>query len=252
LSSETIRKYESGRRNPRREHLESLLRVLDVPQADANEILGGAGFSHPRTLFPSERFPGYFFSVYELHGYVNQVSWPEFVTNNYAELIAANRAAQDFWGIDLEKERTRRTRAQMNLLSVAAEQKFAQRVLNWDECVRTLVSVFKGLPQGEESIESPGAYFEEVLGEFARIEPSLVTRLLSLWTETPASSPKVRWTYKVIWDAGSLDLLNFHCIVTTASEPDGLAFNDWIPVDATTWSALEELKAVNAFAKKEA
>ena len=37
--------------------------------------------------------------------------------------------------------------------------------------------------------------------------------------------------------------MRFHAIVSTASEPDGLAINDWIPLDAESWSVLEAVKA---------
>ena len=32
------------------------------------------------------------------------------------------------------------------------------------------------------------------------------------------------------------------CMVNPASEPDGLAFNDWIPLDGETWAALVQLE----------
>jgi hypothetical protein len=36
--------------------------------------------------------------------------------------------------------------------------------------------------------------------------------------------------------------MRFLAVVNTASEPDGLAFNDWMPVGAETWKNFEELQ----------
>jgi hypothetical protein len=47
--------------------------------------------------------------------------------------------------------------------------------------------------------------------------------------------PKCRWSFPIIWrdDLGEMRFLN---VINTASEPDGLAFNDWVPVDANAWA----------------
>jgi hypothetical protein len=50
------------------------------------------------------------------------VPWPEFVINDPVEVLAVNRAAEALWRIDFAHERGVRTRAQMNLLSVAGER----------------------------------------------------------------------------------------------------------------------------------
>lgn len=55
-----------------------------------------------------------------------------------------------------------------------------------------------------------------------------------------------RWSYRVVWRDLELGEMRFHCLVSTASEPDGLAFNDWHPVDSDTWSVLEQVTARHA------
>jgi len=32
-------------------------------------------------------------------------------------------------------------------------------------------------------------------------------------------------------------------LINTASEPDGLSFNDWVPQDAASWDTLERVKS---------
>ena len=243
LSPETVRAYEGGRRMPRREHLLALLRALDAPLDVANDILEGAGFAPAKTLFPPDEFPEYFFTVDELQAEVERVPWIEFVLNEPIEVVAANTAAQAVWNVDFHHEHRIRTAAQMNLLSVASDRKFADRVTNWDECVATMIAVAKGRPERPHSMEAPNTYFEDVLKEFASRNGAFLERLIQLWATTPAREAKVRWDYRVVWNDPELGEMRLMSLVSMASAPDALAFNDWIPVDADSWRVLELVKS---------
>jgi hypothetical protein len=218
-----------------------VLNALGVTAAEGRRILESAGFSAPDSLFPPVRFPDYFFTIEQLQAEVEAVPWPEFVLNNASEVVAANKAVQALWGIDFATERATRTRAQMNLLSVASQRRFADKILNWDECVGTLAAAFKGQPQEPASLDDPDPYFSEVLHEFAGGDPAFLSRLITVWAATPARSPKVRWSYRVDWKDESAGVMHFLALVSNASEPDALSFNDWIPVGAESWSALERV-----------
>lgn len=243
VSTETVRSYESGRRpNPSKDRLMRMMSALDAPRELTSKVLEGAGFAVPPTLFPIDKFPDYFYSVEELQSAVELVGWPEFVLNSVSEVIAANTAVQKLWGIDFQRERATRTRAQRNLLAVASQRRFADRILNWDECVATLAAVFKGSPVNPASLEEPDPYFHQVLEEFAAGDPAFLARLAQIWMSTPARDAKVRWHYRIDWqDAGGC-VMQFQAIVGTASEPEGLSFNDWIPMDAKSWDTLEQIK----------
>ena len=243
LSAETVRAYENARRMPRREHLITLLRALDAPLDVANDILEGAGFAPEPTLFPLDEFPDFFFTIDELQTEVERVPWIEFVVNEQIELVAANTAAQAVWDVDFRHERHARSAAQMNLLSVASDRKFAERVTNWDECVATMIAVAKGRPERPHSMEAPNTYFEEVLKEFANRNGAFLERLIGLWATTPAREAKVRWDYRVVWGDPQFGEMRFMSLVSMASAPDALSFNDWIPVDAESWRVLELVKS---------
>jgi hypothetical protein len=45
--------------------------------------------------------------------------------------------------------------------------------------------------------------------------------------------------YPVVWNEPGIGRISFRAVVTTANEPAGLAFNDWIPADAESWEHLE-------------
>jgi len=248
LSAETIRAYEARRRRPTREHLESLVDVLGLPPHEVNRILADAGYSAREKVFPVDRFTGYYFSAAELQAYVERQPWPEFVLNQLTELTAANTAAQALWGIDLERELAHRSRAQLNVLAVASQHRFAELIVNWEDAVRVLVAVAKGQPRRQESLEDPSAYFTEVLAEFAKGDPSFLPRLATIWECTPPREAKCHWSYPVVWCDREFGEMRFSGVVSTASETDGFAFNSWIPLDAETWTILERVKCRAALA----
>jgi hypothetical protein len=99
-------------------------------------------------------------------------------------------------------------------------------------------------PTGEPcSLDEPDPYFSEVLQEFAGGDPAFLARLVQIWMATPGRDAKVRWSYHVVWRDEEFGEMRFRSIVGTASEPGGLSFNDWQPLDAATWNVLERVKA---------
>lgn len=240
---DTLRRWEDGSRRPGEQKLRVLLAELKIVGADANTILEDAGYHAEPTLFPNWRFPNYFYTVEELQQAVEEVPWPEFVLDNNVQVVAANNAAQAVWGVDFQVERARRTRAQMNLLSVASDNAFGERLVNWDECIGIISSVFKGQPRDPESIDEPSVYFNAVLDEFSKGDPAFLARFLETFTDAPVRDPKCRWSFPVIWRDEEFGEMRFCGMVSTASEPDGLGFNDWIPIDAESWVVLDKVKS---------
>jgi len=239
----TLRRWEDGSRHPTFGGLRRVLDVLDCPNAAANDILVGAGFAPSRTLFASDRFPNYFYTAEELQQAVEDVSWPEFVLDDNGEVVAANLATQATWQIDFSWERTHRTAAQLNVLGVASDHRFADRCVNWDEVVSKLVAAFKGRPREPQMLDQLDPYFEAVLAEFLAGDPVFLRRLMDVFVKTPPMDAKCRWTFPVVWRDVAFGEMRFLNVINTASEPDGLAFNDWIPQDAATWETLERVKA---------
>lgn len=242
MAASTIKSCELGTRHPSRSHLVALVEALHVARAEANDILAGAGYATDATFFPAEQYPSYFYVVEELPEVVERVPWPEFVTNDNFELVAANGAASALWGISFETEAAGLSRAQRNLLSVASDRRFADRIVNWDEVAQVLAAAAKARPRGAETIDVPNPYFNEVLAELARGDPAFLARLIAAWNVAPAAEPKCRWGYRLTWRDPELGDMRFFGIVSTASEPDGLGFHDWHPLDAETWTVLERVK----------
>jgi transcriptional regulator with XRE-family HTH domain len=243
ISASSIRAYESGRRNPPREQLRKLLDAARVSAGDANEIMADAGYAADDTLYPGEEDAYYYKAGPALDAAVELVPWPEFVTNDTSEVVAANAACEAIWGLDYKHERSWRTRAQMNLLSVASDHRFVERLTNWDEAIGFLAGIFKGRPRSPESLDDPSAHLSEVIAEFSKGNGQRMARLIDLFAAAPALPGRVRHGYRIVWRDDDFGEMRFYGLLNPCSEPDGLAFNDWIPIDAATWSVLEQVKA---------
>lgn len=246
LSYEAVRGYESGKRNASRGVLETLIAALKIPTVIANGMRESAGFAPVNFQFTGERDRNFYYTLEELPAAVEETPWPQFVVNDAFEVVAANVWVAALWDIDWEHEKAVRSRAQLNLLSVASDHHFADRLKNWDEIIGMFVSVFKAPHPTSYSLDTPTPYFNEVIAQFLNGDPVFLARLLKIWSTTEARDSKVRSSYPILWEDPEFGVMRLRGIVTNASYPDALSFNDWIPVDAETWQALTRVKARHA------
>lgn len=242
LSPETIRSYETKGRHPSASVLEQLVAALKIPNAVANEMRASVGHPLRSTIFDGVHDAHRYYTRDELHAVVETIPWPEFVVDDAIEVVAANATVQALWQVDFSHERKTRSRAQMNLIAVASERQFGDRVQNWDECVGIMISMFKTIDP-PYSLEEPTPYFQEVINEFIKGDPVFLSRLLKVWERTEPMEGKIRWTYPVVWADPDFGVLRFLATVSLANEEHATFFNDWHPVDAETWQRLEQLKA---------
>lgn len=242
VSADTIKSYELGPRRPSRPRLTAILDALKLERKARNDILAAAGFvPDGLTLIPGEPRGG--FSHEEAAALIETVRWPAFVLDEFTTVIAANETAQRLWGVDLRTEFT--DPVDRNLLSVATHPRFADRCLNWDEAVATVMSVFKRKEWGHvEQLDDPSPIFAAVLQRFLGGRPAYVARLAELWEKTPSTTwdRKMRWSYPVIWKDPQAGIMRFECVVTVASHADSTNFNDWIPVGGESWAALDRIE----------
>lgn len=239
LSEETIHKYERGTRTPGREALFRILEALQVPQLRAREILTEAGFAPAERLFPLSVNPDYFFTQGQAAAYAETVPWPRFIVNNVMEIVAANRAARLLWDIDFKTEYATRSRPQLHFLSLMVEPRFASRIVNFDECLAMAISLLKGVPHGGAALENPGPWVQSVLAQFDANDPEALGRLLHAWEIATPAQAKVHFSYRIVWHDPIGGVISFRGVVSDASEPDGLAFSDWIPMDAASHGKFE-------------
>ena len=157
------------------------------------------------------------------------------------EVVAANAVAQALWSVDLTTEFL--DPIERNLLSVASDPRFAERCSNLPEVLEVMSAVLKGHHRGAEALGNPSPYFAKVLERFVAGDPKYIQPFFQAWQAAVPRTPKIRWEYPIVWEDPDAGTLRFRGMVNPANEPDGLAFNDWVPLDAETWVALARVTA---------
>jgi transcriptional regulator with XRE-family HTH domain len=238
VSEHTVKSYELGDRGSR-PYLTAILDALKVERGERNRILTGAGYA-PDGL-DIRPHGDINFTRDEAAAEVDRYAWPAFVVDEYMELVAANVVILRLWDVDLATEF--REPGELNLLTAATNPRFADRCLSWDETVGAMAGVFKYHHRGPESTEDPSPVFAQVLRHVMKYDQQYIARLGTLWERAEPTPNKLRWSYPVVWKdprCGGL-VMRFTAFASSANEPDGLGFNDWIPLDGETWAALEKL-----------
>jgi len=239
ISYETVRKYEGGTRHPSRQHLGHIIDALQVDRGWRNRLLAAAGYA-PDGLERRPDMDDWWMSVEDATAEIAAYPWPAFVLGERSEVITANAVAQRVWGVDLRTEFL--DPVERNLLSIASNPRFADRCLNWDEAVTTILSAFKSYHLRPEDIENPTPYMEALMKHFLSGDPKYVGRLTEVWQKTPSDFPhRFRWCYPVVWDTPGVGVIRFRCLISGVNEPDGLNINDWIPTDEESWAVLRRV-----------
>ena len=237
VSAETIKSYEHGRRAPSRLHLMAVLDAMKVDRGERGEVLIAAGFASDSIALRSALAT--LGTREAIVAHVERYRWPSFITNDAMEVVGANAAAQRLWGVDMRYEFT--DSIDRNLMSLMSNPRFADRCVNWDAIITEMISIFKGHHQGPEILERPSPYFAAVLARFLKGDPGYVERFFQLWESVVPATGRFRWSYDVEWSEPGAGDLRFCCFVSAADMELALSFNDWIPIDAETWVALERI-----------
>ena len=240
ISLATLKAYEQRRRKPSRTLLTRLLDALKLDRRERNEILAAAGYV-PDGPWIGPQNPDYLFTLEEAKTYIDARPWPAAVMSELMEVLAANQLLQAVWGVDLSRELN--SPVERNILSVISLPRFDGQLKNWDEVVAAGIAVIKGHYLGAETQpEGSSAYFQAVMQHFLDGDPKYLKRFMELFQETPGMRGKIRWQIPVRWNHPVVGDLNFEVVINTANDPNGLAFSDYVPLDAGTWTALERLR----------
>lgn len=245
VSPSTIRGYEVGRRHPGQKSLDAILDALRLERTEANAIRQATGYAPVESRWDGAA--GYYCSVEEAQKAVESVPWPQFVVNEANEMVAANRAMFAVTGVDFSEERKRRSPPEMNILALANTNDFHRRIENWDEVLTTRAALFKGSAQGPDELAAPSLYLTQVVSHFSEHNHGFLTRLIAAWDRATPQPARVRWMYPIVWCDPEFGRMRFQGIVNTINEREGLSIDDWIPLDARSWTALEEVKRARLY-----
>lgn len=239
ISRGTVKAIEQNRRNPSRAVLTRLLDLLKLDRGQRVAILNGAGFVDELSVL--DQHPGYFFSHAEARDEVDSRTWPAALVSETMEVLWANQLLQRVWGVNLLTELN--SPVERNILSVISMPRFKGRLLNRVDCIEYALGIMKGHHLGPETDPSGSSpYFQAVIDHFMEGDAAVVTELGELWAKAQPRPYRVRGFFPVRWrdqDAGDME---FEIFFNTASEPLGLAFQDWIPTDSSTWERLETIR----------
>jgi transcriptional regulator with XRE-family HTH domain len=237
LSKETVRAYEGGRRLPvERAGFVRLLEALEVSRIEANAILDELGFA-PIREYPIPVDRAVWYGLDQVQALVDACPWPSFAVNDLIEVVSANAAFEALFGVDIASEFP--DPSMRSLLALATTPRFADRIANWDEAVGVVVAVWKGHFTREVSLDDPTPQLSKILDSVAGGDPTYLRRILTLWTDGKTLPAARRWFYPIVWRDDELGLVHFQAIVQAGDDPETMiSFNDWIPTDAATWSAL--------------
>jgi hypothetical protein len=218
-----------------------MLDAMKLEREERGTILTAAGYAYDwDELGPVEGDLDY--DLDGAQGAIDRTPWPAFVVNENVEVVAANAAVQQVWGVDLRNEFGELT--ERNMLVMASNPRFASHIVDWEESVGTIVAMFKGHHRGAETLDDPSPNFKAMLDRFLAGDPQYIARFLKLWQEVPPRQPEQRWEYPIAWMADGAGTMRFRCMVSNASFKRSWAFNDWIPVDAETWEALGKVLGI--------
>jgi transcriptional regulator with XRE-family HTH domain len=238
VSAESIKAYELAKRRPPRDVLIAVLNGLSVHAREREVIFSEVGYASGGQRVGSDLpQPEHTFDdcLREIH----LVEWPAVVTDEAMDVLAANRAAQRLWGVDLSREFN--TPVQRNLLAQMSNPRIADQMANWEEAVRILLTLVKG-SFGDITEENPrNSYYQAVMQHFLAGDPRYVQDAMRIWMEVEPEIYKWRFQYPVHWRHPEFGVLRFKVIANLVNRGERLSLNDWVPQDGRAWEAVRAL-----------
>jgi len=236
LAEESVTSYEAGRRRPSRRALLRLGEALNLPRERLNGLLAEAGFD-PEPAGVLEELKGLRVPLEELRAELATYSWPCLVMNDFFEIVAWNEAANTFAELDFGRDLP--AKPQRQLLRMAATPHFRARLVNWDEVISVMLSMYRFERVDVEHPDTAALYFRALVEELSQADPGLFGYVVGLWQSAKPWPDGSRICFPVSWRTGDGVPLAINCISGPWSDFDAEFAFDWHPADAATWTWLE-------------
>jgi transcriptional regulator with XRE-family HTH domain len=245
LSTETIRKYETGFRSPNRDRLIALLDAMRVPSSRSAAVLTAAGYA-PRKARPrrTDRVPEQG-DLDQVLASIETSPWPRLVVDEMLCVMAVNAAMAALLGLEPGFQ-NHRTRAQLSLVTMLAEPRVAQRLANFDDCLSQAAARLKSCLAHHLTTDDAAAFADEVLVECSTQGPASTRRVMRIWEATPAKRHGSGASYTVLWNGQDGARIRFLAAVTEVAGPHGPACHDWHPADAASHANLETVLSTSS------
>lgn len=240
VSESALKSWESHnvrvQRKPAREAIKSVLDALQVDRDLYNHMMDELGYATSLDDYG----PRFEFHLHEAAELVNERPWPASVVNDHFEVLHGNRAFRTVLSLPPSQEGD--DELDRNLLCIFSRPNFYGRLEDWQALASTYLGAVAGRaiydrrpPNGDSA-----TYFNRIaewLDVHAPERSAAFRVILGAIDRRPA---KLRWHMPLEWEHQSL-LLRFDVMLSPASSVQGLAFQDFIPLDAQTWNALDQM-----------
>lgn len=233
LSLSAVRAYESGDRHPSREALSAIIDALGMTAEQASPVLTGAGYAANWQAVYHEAY-----GPRDIEWFTQEVehySWPVLVSNEAADLIAANRSFRTLVGIPLTERLP--CQEKWNFLVPASDPAYADRLESWDEAMSFMIGLAKA-DRRSINPERPAPHNNASYQRFLQGDPAYVTRMLKLWGTAEPVPHTTRMRHPVRWRHESGQLMRFTATMTVADVWQAFFWMDWVPDDPETLSLL--------------
>lgn len=238
VSAATVASWETGRRNPRpaaRQRIIEAADILAITAADLNLMFAELGFSP----VPAGRLVPLLDRRKRLtviQSEIQTYAWPTLAMNEDFEVVAWNAASNDLSELDFATDLAEP--GARNLLRMALSDHFNKKLLNWEEVIRVMVSLWK--TNGFDPL-APGTgtpYFTNLMNYVVENHSRELEKLFEYWQSTEPHVEGTRTVFDTHWRAEDGSLLKLHSEMTTWSDYDGVTAFDWHPGNAATWDWL--------------
>ena len=237
VSATSVRAYESGARHPRRETLRSLIVAMGIPGDEAAELLFSAGYAAQPDETAYFRYGSR--TLAEIRTEVEGRPWPAYVTNQATEMVATNAVFERLAAIDLNSEYQGVT--ERSLIEAIANERFASRLVNWDEVVGFMIGLIKADPRGTPGGENPLPWLAGPIERLAARRPELIRRFVGLYDGVQPVPHRLRNYFPLRWRIEDETVLDFACTISLCDLTTELHLTEWIPASAACWMALAAL-----------
>ncbi|MCC7364682.1 MAG: helix-turn-helix domain-containing protein [Dehalococcoidia bacterium] len=249
ISEDSVYKYETGERHPRRETLLAIARALTLDGLRINALTRTAGYDEEPSDF-ARVLAGYegagIFQGREamtgrtraqLHAELQALAHPCFLVNARCEVEGANRA-----GDAITRYSSRPApagREGPHLLQFFMSPFFRERLLNWKEVARAIVpQSLRPLVLGYRDEKRPG-YLADVIGMLRREDPRALRDLDGAWAQHPSGPTPRRIITPLEWVGDDGRLMKFQCFINSWNAFDPCWAVDWHPMNDAAWDATE-------------
>lgn len=238
FSADTVASYEEGRRLPDGAGIDRLATAMSLSEAEHDQLRRAAGLRGLPDEFEAalKRGRGPVDTIWDE---VQATEWVALVVNDRREAVAWNRLANRTSELDLASL----TQFERSLLRMAATEHYGRHLVNWDELIGILISVFK-IEGSDLGVTDGNQFVQAVVESIGRENPEFLPRIFNLFVSVDPWPQEKRQVHPIHWRLDDGTGLRFWGHFADWSNYDGMWAHDWHAADAETAAWVQEQLAI--------